>query len=182
MLIFFWIKLGWKVFAELIHPGKKMGHVMPPKDNFMILFVTIILKDVFDLGRNFDWPRPEKCPRCEYHKVWGHGFVSALFDEFDVPLLLKRYRCPDCGCVITLRPDSHFSRFQASIKTIRSSISRKINIKRWLPDVSTSRQRYWFNNLKKRVAAYLTGDWDKGLIAAFDHLSEINLMPVSSII
>jgi predicted RNA-binding Zn-ribbon protein involved in translation (DUF1610 family) len=146
----------------------------------MILLVNIVLNDIFELGRDFIWPRPEKCPRCGNHKVWGHGFVQALFDGFDVPLLLKRYRCPDCGCVITMRPDTHFSRFQASIETIRSSLSGKIEEKKWLPGILKSRQRYWFNNLKKNIAAYLTNSWDKGIMAAFDYFHKKDKTPVSS--
>ena len=153
---------------------------MTLKGNLMILYVNIVLNKIFELGRDFIWMRPEKCPRCGNHMVWGHGFVQALFDGFDVPLLLKRYRCPDCGCVIILRPDTHFSRFQASIKTIRSSISGKVKEKKWLPDILGSRQRYWFNNLKKYIAVFLTKTWDKGIMAAFDHFLKNNKTPVSS--
>jgi len=148
----------------------------------MILLVNVVLKNIFDLGRDFVWPRPDKCPRCEHNTVWGHGFVDALFDGFNAPLLLKRYRCPSCGCVITLRPDTHFSRFQASIETIRLSLSSRINKKQWIPGPSTSRQRHWFNNIKKKIAAYLTNSWDKGIMAAFDHFLKTDQVPVSSII
>jgi hypothetical protein len=168
--------------AELTHPDTKRGILCLPKNNIMILFVNIVLKEIFRLGRNYNWIRPDECPECGRYKVWGHGFVDTLFDEFDVPLPLKRYRCPDCNCVITLRPDTHFSRFQASKKTIRSSLSGKIEKNRWLPNLSKSRQRYWFNNLKKRISVFLTDEWDKGMTAAFDYLSKKNLMPVSSII
>ncbi len=111
-----------------------------------------------------------------------HGFVEAIFDGFDAPLQLKRYRCPCCGCVITLRPDTHFSRFQASKETICSSLSCRIKTKQWPLGLSKSRQRHWLNNLKKKTAAYLTNSWDKGLMAAFDYFIKNGQVPVSSTI
>ena len=148
----------------------------------MIIYVNIDLKDVFELGRDFIWERPDKCPRCNHYKVWMHGFVEALFDGFDAPLQLKRYRCPCCGCVITLRPDTHFSRIQASKETICSSLSCRIETKQWPLGLSKSRQRHWLNNLKKKTAAYLTNSWDKGLMAAFDYFIKNGQVPVSSTI
>ena len=66
--------------------------------------MDVILKKIFDMGKDFSWTRPEKCPCCGNWKVWRHGFASTLFQGFDSPLLLKRYRCPACVCIIKLRP------------------------------------------------------------------------------
>jgi len=30
-------------------------------------------------------------PSCANWKIWGHGYVQAIFEGFDVPLWLKRY-------------------------------------------------------------------------------------------
>ena len=92
----------------------------------MIIFFPCVLKEIFKKGRNYPWPKPEKCPHCANYKVWGHGFVEAFFDGYNEPLVLKRYRCPVCGCVMRLRPSGYFKRFQASIKTIRSSIVSRV--------------------------------------------------------
>ncbi|NOY53666.1 MAG: hypothetical protein GXP58_08600 [Deltaproteobacteria bacterium] len=70
--------------------------------------------------------RPGSCPRCHSDRLWGHGFVERLFDGFSVPLLIRRYRCSLCGCIITLRPDSHFPRIQAPKEEIRSALSHRI--------------------------------------------------------
>ncbi len=55
----------------------------------------------------------------ELENMGGHGFACTIFQGFDSSLLLKRYRCPTCGCIIKLRPSTHFSRFQSSKHTIR---------------------------------------------------------------
>lgn len=150
------------------------------KNNMMIAFVSVVLKEILELGRDYKWKRPATCPRCNHYKVWSHGYVPRLFDGFDTVLLLKCYRCPNCGCVITLRPDTHFPRIQASVETIRSSLQRRIETGRWPPDLSRPRQRHWFRNLKRRIAARLTNTWTQGIIAAFDHFVAGGQVPVSN--
>lgn len=145
----------------------------------MILFVDVILKQIFTMGRDFPWKRPEKCPCCGNWKVWGHGFVSTIFQGFDEPLLLKRYRCPACGGIIKLRPSSHFSRFQSSKHTIRSALVHRITTGRWPRGSAGSRQRHWLYNLKRQVKAHLTEEWKDGLAAAFDYLMSLGRIPVS---
>jgi len=151
----------------------------PQQSETMILFVNVILKQIFVMGQNYPWTRPEKCPCCGNWKVWGHGFVRTLFQGYDTPLLLKRYRCPVCGCIIKLRPSSHFSRFQSSIHTIRSTLSNRIKNGTWPPGSAKSRQRYWLSNLKRQIHAHLTGVWQNQLMAAFDCLLSQGKIPVS---
>jgi hypothetical protein len=145
----------------------------------MVIFFPVILKQLFDLGRFYPWPKPEGCPRCGSHRLWGHGFVEAYFDGCEQPFLLKRYRCPICGCVMRLRPSGYFKRFQSSIATIRSSIEQKIKTGRWLSGLSRTRQCHWFRSLGKRIKAYLTDTWDLGAMAAFDYLLMRGQIPVS---
>jgi hypothetical protein len=145
----------------------------------MVLFIPVILKTLFDQGRKYAWPRPADCPRCCSGTVWGHGFAEALFDGYDQPLLLKLYRCPDCGCVIRLRPEGYFKRFQAPIEIIRSSILLKSASNRWLAGIDRTRQCHWFRALKKRIAAYLTDTWRTGVVAGFDSLLQRGQIPVS---
>ena len=158
---------------------KQRGLFALQKNRNMIQFVAVILKEIFDQGRNFSWDRPQKCPKCNSFKVWGHGFVPAYFDHFDTPLLLKRYRCPDCGCVITMRPTSHFSRFQASRATIRSALQHRINHGRWLSYLSSGRMRHWLSNLKRQIRAHLPQNWKSGLMSSYDYLLGIGKIPVS---
>jgi hypothetical protein len=145
----------------------------------MILFVDVILKKIFDMGKDFQWIRPEKCPCCGNWKIWGHGFASTLLQGFDSPLLLKRYLCPACRCIIKLRPSTHFSRFQSSKHTIRSAIMHRINTGKWPFGSARSRQRHWLCNLKRQVKAHLTEEWKNSLIAAFDYIVSLGRIPVS---
>jgi hypothetical protein len=112
--------------------------------------------------------------------VWSHGFVERFFDGFNITLLLKCYRCPLCGCVITLRPDTHFTRFQASKDKIRLFLFERLKTGRWPPGSSHSRHRRWLQNLRKQTKALLSDKWAKGLLAAFDYLVSIGHTPVSS--
>jgi hypothetical protein len=145
----------------------------------MVLFIPVILKTLFVQGRKYAWPRPTDCPHCGNATVWGHGFAEALFDGYNRPLLLKLYRCPDCGCVIRLRPEGYFKRFQVPVEIIRASILCKSASNRWLAGIDRTRQRHWFSALKKRITAYLTDAWHKGVVAGFDYLLQRGQIPVS---
>ena len=155
-----------------------MGLLCPRKQVIMIQFVDVVLKVIFSQGRNFLWQRPSECPRCAHWKVWGHGHVQGNFEGFSVPLWLKRYRCPECGCIIQMRPSSHFSRFQSSREVIRSVLARRISHGKWPPDHS-GRMRHWLRNLKRQMKAHLTEKWKSGLMATFDRLVAMGRVPVS---
>lgn len=144
----------------------------------MIIFFPAMLNEIYHLGREYPWPRPKVCPRCDGYRLWGHGFILACFDGYCHPLCLKRYRCPDCRCVLRLRPEGYFKRFQASIKTIRSSVVSKIRFGKWLAGISRSRQQHWFKSLKKRIKAHLTDAWQQGVVAGFDFFLKSAQIPV----
>jgi len=158
---------------------KQRGLFALQKNRNMIQFVAVILKDIFDQEKNYPWKKPSKCPRCKLDRIWGHGFVPALFDGFDEPLLLKRYRCPECNCVITMRPASHFSRFQAAIVTIRLAIYNRITHGKWPPNYTSSRMRHWLNNLKRQIRAHLPQSRQLELMPSFDFLLNMKKNPVS---
>lgn len=135
----------------------------------LILFVDVCVKKVLELGRKFPWPRPSKCPRCR-GRLWGHGFVGAYFEGYHEPVLLRRYRCPDCRALVRLRPRGYWSRFQSSIATIRDSLARKLLKGRWRPDLPRSHQRHWLRGLCRQIRFHLPG-WRAGLLEAFDTLA-----------
>jgi hypothetical protein len=145
----------------------------------MVIFVSVKLKELFKKERNYPWTRPKSCPRCNDYKVWGHGYTQAIIDGYKQPLLLKLYRCPVCGCVIRLRPEGYFKRFQAPVETIRSSIACKSTTDRWLSGIIPNRQRHWFRALQRRVRAYLGDTWARGLLKAFDHFMAQGQVPVT---
>jgi len=156
--------------------------MQPTRNGKMIIFSAVKLKELFEKERDYPWQKPEGCPRCSSHRLWGHGFAEAIFDGYKQPLLLKLYRCPDCGCVIRLRPKGYFKRFQALVATIRSSITLKSTRNRWLPGISRTRQGHWFRALRKRIKAYLTEAFVGGVVAGFDTLLQLGQIPVSRFI
>ena len=144
----------------------------------MVFFFPVILNDLFTFGRAYQWPKPPECDRCSSCRLWGHGYVTACFDGFTEPLFLKRYRCPDCGCIICLRPEGYLQRFQASVEKIRSSIQSKVQTGKWLSELCRNRQRHWYKSLLKNIKAYLTDTWEE-VIAGFDCLLNSGKNPVS---
>lgn len=144
----------------------------------MVLPVLVFLNEIYHQGRNFCWPKPTQCPRCGSVRVWGHGFVTAYFDGFDECLFLRRYRCPDCKCVIRMRPRGYSNRFHASNHTIRSCLFHRLSHGRWPHQgPSKSRQRHWLSALKRKAMAFF--GFGCSLIDAFDRLLHMGHIPVS---
>jgi hypothetical protein len=145
----------------------------------MILFFSVALKELYEKGRCYPWPRPRKCPKCAASFVHGHGFVTAIFDGFNQPLFLKRYRCPNCRCVMRARPCGYFSRFQSPIAVIRQSMAGKQDKARWLTGLSRTRQAHWWRALKRRIAAFFGHAFRGTMAQGFDRLQALRQVPVS---
>ena len=156
---------------------RSKGRLTHKKVSHMILFVCAKLKDIYEQGRNFKWTRPQRCPRCGSTRVWGHGFVTAYFDGFDECLFLRCFRCPDCTCVIRMKPEGYFNRFHASVETIRSCLDHRLLHGKWNPDIGKSRQRHWLLALKRNTMAFFGLGHD--LLSAFDRLMGLGKIPVS---
>ena len=145
----------------------------------MILSVTVNLKEIAEKGRHYQWIRPEICLRCRESHLWGHGFVESWFDGCIRALLLRRYICPGCGCVIKLKPRGFFRRFQARIESIRFHIAMRLKTGKWPVGCSSARCRHWLRGLKRQTMAYLGVEWMGHLPQAFDRLTEMGKVPVS---
>jgi hypothetical protein len=139
--------------------------------------VPVDISLLLTLMKDYAWPRPGCCPKCKSQKVWGHGFAYCLFDFSNEPIPLRRYRCPNCRCVIKLRPKGYFSRFQASIETIRSSIDSIVSTGKAIKGIFRQRQYHWFAALKKRAVALFGLGAD--LKQAFESLVAEGVIPVS---
>ena len=150
-------------------PPNSWGEI-PTTDTLLILLVEACVKKIFQLGRQYPWPRPERCLLCG-GRIWGHGFSPGYFDGFDSAVLLRRYRCPDCGALYKLRPKGYWSRFQASIASIRQSLAHRLTRLRWRPDLPRSRQQHWLRGLILQVRFRLGSSWTGCLLEAFDVLS-----------
>jgi len=145
----------------------------------MILPVVVVLKEIYEKGRDYLWPRPEVCPCCKAGRPWGHGFVPAYFDGFTAGVLLRRYRCRHCRCVIRLKPQGYFDRFQSRVDTIRSIIGNLIDKKPSHSGVSRTRKAHWLKALKRKAGAYFGNCFQGHLLEAFDLLIGMGKIPVS---
>jgi hypothetical protein len=143
----------------------------------MILSVCVKLKDIYEQGRNFNWIKPRRCPRCSSYSIWGHGFVEAYFDGFCKCLFLRRFRCPDCACVMRMKPEGYFSRFHAAADIIRNCLYHRLSSGRWHSFIGKSRQRHWLSSLKKKSLAFFGFGID--FMTAFEQLMELGQIPVS---
>ena len=110
-------------------------------------------------------------------RLWGHGYVARYFDGQPQPLWMKRWRCPDCCAVHTVRPEGYWRGFLSPWYLILASLSVKLHHQRWLSLASRQRQQYWMRGyLKQRqIAGGLTVVeqlHDAGIIVATHSLTE----------
>lgn len=145
----------------------------------MIIAVAVTLKEIFQKAKNHPWTRPSECPRCAGARLWGHGYIPAWFDECEGLVYLRRYRCPECGCVVQLKPQGYFDRFHCLATTIRERISHRIKTNHWWGGLSRSRQGHWLRGIKRKAKAYLSDAFEGDLVDAFDRLLGMGKIPVS---
>lgn len=159
------------------HPRKPGRLNDPQKQVPMILTVCVKLNKIYEQGRNFPWIRPHACPRCTSARVWGHGFVLAYFDGFAKGIWLRRFRCPDCNCIVRMKPKGYFPRFQVPIDIILAVLTKRLSGGKWDAGLSASRQRHWLCALKRKTMAFFGFGFD--LMAAFYRLMNKGIVPVS---
>lgn len=145
----------------------------------MILPIKVNLNEIDEQGKDYRWPRPDFCGRCHGNRLWGHGFVETIFAGYRNALLIHRYRCPECGCIMKFRPDGYFPRFQSPKDTIRSHIATRLATGRWPPGSVKDVCRHWLRALKRNTIAHLGMDWINRLAEAFDCLVKMSIVPVS---
>jgi hypothetical protein len=63
---------------------------------------------------------------------------------------VKRWRCPHCGAVMTMRPVGYWRRFLAPISTILESLRSKAEQGHWTAVVSRQRQQYWWGGFQRQ--------------------------------
>jgi hypothetical protein len=160
---------------------KGLGEPQLTKASLLLLQVDVCVKEIFEQGKLFPWPRPPDCPRC-HGRIWGHGFVEAYFDGFAQALFLRRYRCPDCHLVLRLRPRDYWPRFQASVTTILKSLVHRLTLHRWPSFLSRQRQGHWLRSLIRKVRWHWGVGWEGNLLSAFEVLWDQGIVPVSRVI
>jgi hypothetical protein len=91
--------------------------------------------------------------------------------------LLRRYRCPDCKCILRMKPKGYFRHFRVSVEMVRACLCERLSLGRWPCRLSKSRQRHWLSALRRKAMAFFGVGAD--LIKAFDQLCHMGQIPVS---
>jgi hypothetical protein len=143
----------------------------------MIIRAEVDFKELLSLGKEFPWPRPPSCPGCG-GPVWGHGFVRRYFDVAPEGCWIKRYHCPGCGKIITLRPKGYWPRFWCEISNIRSGLEARIKTECWPPWLKRQVGGHWLRALGEQVKKIL-GLAVEIFSEGFDELIRLGWVPVS---
>jgi hypothetical protein len=167
--------------CRTLRQRERAGRIPAHKASLLLVQVDVCVKEIFEQGKLFPWPRPPDCPRC-HGRIWGHGFVGAYFDAFAQVIFLRRYRCPDCHLILRLRPRGYWPRFQASVAAILTSLTHRLTFHRWLPFNSRQRQGHWLRSLTRKVRWHLGVGWEGDLLSAFQVLWDQGIVPVSRVI
>lgn len=142
-------RMAGRVKKLLISPDRPST-----KSDSLILHFDVDVKRLVEEGKDFCWPRPEQCPQCEGRRLWGHGYVLRYFECWSEGIWIKRYRCPDCRAVHTLRPEKFYKGFYYSICTILLSVLNRIIHNRWLKCLSRQVQQYWYKGFCFQASRY----------------------------
>lgn len=119
----------------------------------LVLYFSVEVKRIFELGKSYPWEKPRRCPACD-GRLWGHGFVTRYFEGFAEALWIKRYRCPECGAVHSARPESYASRFRQRSSEILRSLANKISVGKWLSSIARQNQQYWLKAALRKLSTY----------------------------
>ena len=150
-----------------------------PRNKVLILFVEVCVKTLVELERQYPWERPKQCPKCQGVRLWGHGYAEAYFDETGGRcVLLKRYRCPECGVVIRLRPQEYWRRIQARVATVSQCVVERLEKGRWPPGCNSARGRHWLRGLKRQVRMRLGMSYAERLVEGFSELVRLGVCAV----
>jgi hypothetical protein len=146
------------------------------------LFFMMCVKEILRLGRRYPFPRPERCLHagCGSSRIWGHGFVERYFDGCDAPVELRRWRCPDCGCVYTIQPADYWPRHHTPIETITQGLSYRIKHGFWDKALGFTRQRqgHWLRALRDNIKMRLGMSFNGGMLAGFYELVLLPMVPI----
>jgi hypothetical protein len=139
---FVWVALFWR-------KKKRASVVAPAPKSKMILSRKICFASLSSLGKAFVW-EPHDCESCR-RPMWGHGFVSRYFTEIAASLYLKRFRCPGCGTVATVRPEGYWPRVRSAIATIYAVLNFRVNSGLWPEGSARQRCGHWLRRFGRKV-------------------------------
>ena len=148
--------------ALLLLPDKRMKE-----------HTNVELQVLYKAGKSFHWKRPSCCNGCQ--KMWGHGYVRRYFEGYSKCFWLKRYRCPCCGVVVTMRPTGFFPRFQSSTEQIYKALKHKLTTLRWPPWTTRQRAGHWLRRFMSKLAMDFPGSSPPELLSRL-HGKMINFL------
>jgi len=151
------------------------------KGDLLSLFFMGCIKQLFELGQNYPFPRPPPCLRCRSSRIWGHGFKDSYYDGYSSALPQRRYICADCRCVYTLRPFGYWPRHHLPAVVILGSICQRIRDGIWGINGLLSRQRRqrWWRALTRNIKAYIGMDFEGDYLEGFYELVHRGRIPVA---
>lgn len=120
---------------------------LSPAYTLLILYFSCDVKQLYDLGRQYPWKKPDHCPCCRNNRLWGHGFVLRYLEPFAKAFWIRRYRCPDCGAVHTMRPDSYLEGLRYPLTVILWSLFIRACSDRWAHGLAYQIQQAWWRAL-----------------------------------
>jgi len=108
--------------------------------------------------------------------------VPRYFENLVEPVWVKRWRCPECRAVHTLRPETHWRRFWAPWALIVVSLRGKLEGRGWGQAFSRQRQQYWCQGflLQRRLEGKpreLDALLREGIIVATHSLGDRAIIP-----
>ena len=118
------------------------------KSCILVLHFPVDVKDLYELGKRYPWPKPSRCSRCGSVRLWGHGFATRYFEGFPDWLWVQRFRCPECNAIHTCRPLGFLKGIRYSAEVVFSCLLRKITESRWVKGVERQNQQYWYRCLR----------------------------------
>ena len=145
----------------------------------MVLFVDADVNQIARLGKDFPWPKPSYCPRCQ-QPLWWHGFVPAYFAPLSEAVFIRRLRCSCCRAVHRLKPKGYWRRFRTSIADIFGCLAHRADSGRWRCDQPRSRQRQWWRRLHRLAVAVLGLSFTGCAGEVFNALVAKGFIPVST--
>jgi hypothetical protein len=115
----------------------------------MILITKITVEELAKNGKNHKWDKFH-CEEC-HRFMWGHGFVFRYFSSISDSVYLKRYRCPQCLVVVTVRPEGYWPFIRSSISTIYSILNARILNGFWPEGFPRQRGGHWLKRFAENA-------------------------------
>lgn len=113
---------------------------------------------MFESGKDYPWQKPRRCPKCGGKRLWWHSFVQRSFNNYAYKVWVKKCICIDCKSVHTMRPYTHWARFQYSKFIIISCLIGKTKSCRWQSGIKRQNQQYWYKGVRLQGLRHKNSD------------------------